>query len=119
MATGGSRVPMSLAHVYNSNNRQVNLGYGYGFALSYHQTLKKVKIAGTDYYQHTDGDGTVHYFYYDSKKSKWLEEGGSESYVTIHADASEQLVIHDKENNQLMFRKWISGKSKGQKWEIL
>ena len=52
MATGGSRVPMSLAHVYNSNNRQVNLGYGYGFALSYHQTLKKVKIAGTDYYQH-------------------------------------------------------------------
>ena len=104
MATGGSRVPMSLAHVYNSNNRQVNLGYGYGFALSYHQTLKKVKIAGTDYYQHTDGDGTVHYFYYDSKKSKWLEEGGSESYVTIHADASEQLVIHDKENNQLMFR---------------
>lgn len=41
MATGGSRVPMSLAHVYNSNNRQVNLGYGYGFALSYHQTLKK------------------------------------------------------------------------------
>ena len=104
MATGGSRVPMSLAHVYNSNNRQVNLGYGYGFTLSYHQTLKKVKIAGTDYYQHTDGDGTVHYFYYDSKKSKWLEEGGSESYVTIHADASEQLVIHDKENNQLMFR---------------
>ena len=104
MATGGSRVPMSLAHVYNSNNRQVNLGYGYGFALSYHQTLKKVKIAGTDYYQHTDGDGTVHYFYYDSKKFKWLEEGGSESYVTIHADASEQLVIHDKENNQLMFR---------------
>lgn len=104
MATGGSRVPMSLAHVYNSNNRQVNLGYGYGFALSYHQTLKKVKIAGTDYYQHTDGDGTVHYFYYDSKKFKWLEEGGLESYVTIHADASEQLVIHDKENNQLMFR---------------
>lgn len=58
---------MSLAHVYNSNNRKENLGYGYGFALSYHQTLKKVKIAGTDYYQHTDGDGTVHYFYYDSK----------------------------------------------------
>lgn len=24
--------------------------------------------------------------------------------MTIHADASEQLVIHDKENNQLMFR---------------
>ena len=104
MTTGGSRVPMNLSHVYNSNNRTVNLGYGYGFALSYHQTLKKVKIGGTDYYQHMDGDGTVHYFYYNTQKKKWLDESGSETYVTIHADAAEQLVIHDKEDNQLLFR---------------
>ena len=66
-------MPVSLSHVYNSNNRTVNLGYGYGFALSYHQTLKKLKIAGTDYYQHVDGDGTVHYFYYDTeKRNGWM-----------------------------------------------
>ncbi len=41
MDTDGSLVPMSLSHVYNSNNCGVNLGYGYGFALNYHQTVRK------------------------------------------------------------------------------
>ena len=119
MATGGSLMPVSLSHVYNSNNRTVNLGYGYGFALSYHQTLKKLKIAGTDYYQHVDGDGTVHYFYYDTEKKKWLDESGSEAYVTIHADAAEQLVIHDKENNQLLFRNGYLVKVKDKNGNVL
>ena len=104
LSTGGSRVPMSLTHVYNSNNRKTNLGYGNGFSLSYYQTLKKVNIAGTEYYQHTDGDGTIHYFYYDSKEKEWKDESGLELTMTIHTDASEQLVIHDKEENQLKFR---------------
>ena len=112
-------MPVSLSHVYNSNNRTVNLGYGYGFALSYHQTLKKLKIAGTDYYQHVDGDGTVHYFYYDTEKKKWLDESGSEAYVTIHADAAEQLVIHDKENNQLLFRNGYLVKVKDKNGNVL
>ena len=119
MAAGGSLMPVSLSHVYNSNNRTVNLGYGYGFALSYHQTLKKLKIAGTDYYQHVDGDGTVHYFYYDTEKKKWLDESGSEAYVTIHADAAEQLVIHDKENNQLLFRNGYLVKVKDKNGNVL
>ena len=46
LSTGGSRVPMSLTHVYNSNNRKTNLGYGNGFSLSYYQTLRKVSIGG-------------------------------------------------------------------------
>ena len=104
LSTGGSRVPMSLTHVYNSNNRKTNLGYGNGFSISYYQTLRKVNIAGTEYYQHTDGDGTIHYFYYDSKEKKWKDESGLELTLTIHTDASEQLVIHDKEENQLKFR---------------
>ena len=104
LSTGGSRVPMSLNHVYNSNNRKTNLGYGNGFRLSYHQTLEKVNITGTEYYRHTDGDGTVHYFYYDSEKKEWKDESGLELTLTIHADASEQLVVHDKEENQLKFR---------------
>ena len=103
MSTGGSRVPMDLTHVYNSNNCATNLGYGRGFSLSYHQTLKKVSIAGTEYYQHTDGDGTVHYFFYDTKEKKWKDESGLELTMTIHSDAYEQLVIHDKEDNQLKF----------------
>ena len=45
-----------------------NLGYGKGWRLSFHQTIKKVNIGGTDYYQHTEGDGTVHYFYKNTEE---------------------------------------------------
>lgn len=108
MNTEGSLEPMALSHVYNSNNCAVNLGYGYGFALNYHQTLVKTKIGGTDYYKHTDGDGTIHYFYYDSTEKKWKDESGLEQTLTIHTDGTEQLVIHDKEDNQLRFRNgWL------------
>lgn len=108
MNTEGSLEPMALSHVYNSNNCATDLGYGYGFALNYHQTLVKTKIGGTDYYKHTDGDGTIHYFYYDSTEKKWKDESGLEQILTIHTDGTEQLVIHDKEDNQLRFRNgWL------------
>lgn len=108
MNTEGSLEPMALSHVYNSNNCATDLGYGYGFALNYHQTLVKTKIGGTDYYKHTDGDGTIHYFYYDSTEKKWKDESGLEQTHTIHTDGTEQLVIHDKEDNQLRFRNgWL------------
>lgn len=108
MNTEGSLEPMALSHVYNSNNCAIDLGYGYGFALNYHQTLVKTKIGGTDYYKHTDGDGTIHYFYYDSTEKKWKDESGLEQTLTIHTDGTEQLVIHDKEDNQLRFRNgWL------------
>lgn len=108
MNTEGSLEPMALSHVYNSNNCATDLGYGYGFALNYHQTLVKTKIGGTDYYKHTDGDDTIHYFYYDSTEKKWKDESGLEQTLTIHTDGTEQLVIHDKEDNQLRFRNgWL------------
>ena len=108
MNTEGSLEPMALSHVYNSNNCATDLGYGYGLALNYHQTLVKTKIGGTDYYKHTDGDGTIHYFYYDSTEKKWKDESGLEQTLTIHTDGTEQLVIHDKEDNQLRFRNgWL------------
>ena len=99
----GSRLPAAVSHVYNSNNRGVNLGYGKGFCLNYHQTLKKVKIADTDYYQHTDGDGTIHYFYYNSEKKQWKDEAGLEFVLTVDTSSSEPYVIRDKEDNQMVF----------------
>ena len=69
-------MPMGLTQVYNSNDKDIDIGYGYGVRLNYHQTIRKVTIAGTEYYKHTDGDGTVHYFVYDSTKKKWKEETG-------------------------------------------
>lgn len=73
METGGSLMPMGLTQVYNSNDKDTDIGYGYGVRLNYHQTIRKITIAGTEYYKHTDGDGTVHYFVYDSTKE--MERG--------------------------------------------
>lgn len=41
---------------------------------------------------------------YDSTEKKWKDEAGLEQTLTIHTDGTEQLVIHDKEDNQLRFR---------------
>ncbi len=103
LVLGGSRMPVSLNHVFNSNDRDVDIGYGNGFRLNYHQTIKKVTIGGTDYYRHTDGDGTVHYFYYDSKKKAWKDESGLEFTLTVNPGADEAFVIKDKEDNELVF----------------
>ncbi len=103
MGTSGSRMPMQLSHVYNSNHRQVNMGYGYGYRLNYHQTLDEVTIAGTKYYRHTDGDGTIHYFLYDEKKKEWKEESGQELTLTVNGTGTEPYVIRDKEDNRMIF----------------
>lgn len=51
---------------------------------------------------------SIHYFYYDSTEKKWKDESGLEQTLTIHTDGTEQLVIHDKEDNQLRFRNgWL------------
>ena len=103
LKTSGSRMPMQLFHVYNSNHRQVNMGYGYGYRLNYHQTLDEVTIAGTKYYRHTDGDGTIHYFLYDEKKKEWKEESGLELTLTVNGTGAEPYVIRDKEDNRMIF----------------
>ena len=105
IATGGSRMPVNLVHTYNTNDRTVNLGYGYGYRLNYHQTLKKVTISDVEYYKHTEGDGTVHYFYYDNEKKKWKDESGLERELTINTESAEPYIIKDKEDNCMVFDK--------------
>ena len=105
LAMGGSLMPVSLSHVYNTNNRTENLGYGCGFRLNYHQTIEKVSITGTDYYKHVDGDGTIHYFYYDSEKKEWKDESGLDLILTVDTAGEEPYVIKDKEENALVFNK--------------
>ena len=102
METGGSLMPMGLTQVYNSNDKDTDIGYGYGVRLNYHQTIRKITIAGTEYYKHTDGDGTVHYFVYDSTKKKWKEETGLELELILKTgDSDIAYVIKDKEEQPL------------------
>ena len=102
---GGSRMPVSLSQVYNTNDCNTNLGYGKGWRLSFHQTIKKVNIGGTDYYQHIEGDGTVHYFYKNTEKNKWLDESTEDLTLKLAPSSDMGYMIEDKEYNQMIFDK--------------
>lgn len=102
---GGSRMPVSLSQVYNTNDCNTNLGYGKGWRLSFHQTIKKVNIGGTDYYQHIEGDGTVHYFYKNTEKNKWMDESTEDLTLKLAPSSDIGYMIEDKEYNQMIFDK--------------
>ena len=62
-ATAGSRMPVSLSHIYNSCLSDEDAAYcGLGWRLSLSQSLRKETIVSQDYYIWQDGDGTEHYF---------------------------------------------------------
>ena len=104
MATGGSLMPMSIAHVYNTNDRTEDVGYGYGFRLNYHQTIAKKTIGTTDYYEYVDADGTKCYFYYDKEKKEWKDELGKELTLKVDGDTSrEPYVIEGKDHSRMVF----------------
>lgn len=100
-ATTGNRMPIALSHVYNTNDKDVNLGYGYGWRLNYHQTIRAVQISGNTYYEYVDGDGTCHYFYSDN--NKWKDESGIDLELTINSTSSDRYIIKDKQDNKLIF----------------
>ena len=62
-ATSGSRMPVSVSHVYNSCRcLSDEFGCGLGWRLSLNQTLRHETILSTSYYIWQDGDGTDHFF---------------------------------------------------------
>lgn len=53
---------VSLGHVYNTNDKNIDMGYGYGWRLNYHQTVTSKTINSSYYYEYIDGDGTRQYY---------------------------------------------------------
>ena len=41
METSGSRMPAEVSLVYNTNDKDTNIGYGKGFRLNFHQIIHK------------------------------------------------------------------------------
>lgn len=99
----GNRMPYTLELVYNTNDQDVDMGYGKGIRLNYHQQIQSKTIDGTQYYEWTDGTGTRHYFKYDSEKSKWLDELHQEIELIIGTAADEKYVIRNKSEDKLFF----------------
>ncbi len=63
--TNGLRMPVSVSHIYNSNFAGTYFGDGWSLScISY--VSGNVIINGNSYCIYTDGDGTKHYFKYDT-----------------------------------------------------
>lgn len=93
---------VSLSHAYNTNDRDTDIGYGYGWRLNYAQSIRKVTLenrTGTStYYEHTDGDGTRHY--YVQSGSTYVNELDKQSTLTISGTT---VTIKDKRDSKLIF----------------
>ena len=97
--TTGSRIPISINHVYNSYQRGAQLGYGQGWRLNLRQTIQKQTINGEIYYIYADEDGTRHY--YKSGSSPMSAESGIDLKLTVNSASA--LTLEDNSYNKMSF----------------
>ncbi|EEG30158.1 ricin-type beta-trefoil lectin domain protein, partial [[Clostridium] methylpentosum DSM 5476] len=92
-ATSGTRMPVSVKHIYNlSESDNNNGGCGYGWKLNVCESFKSTGIPKFPYV-YTDGDGTKHYFYTDNKD----EDGLGMEYTAIsEGDLKSKITRKDK-----------------------
>jgi RHS repeat-associated protein len=96
----GSRMPISINHVFNSNDKNTDIGTGDGWRLNINQRLEKESLNAKNYYKYTDEDGTRHYF----------EDTGGSSIsdelnlgLTLNKESDGTISISDKKSNKIDF----------------
>ena len=95
----GSRMPVSVTHVYNSCDADKNDFFcGYGWRTNYHLTLHKELLNNVVYYVYTDEDGTEHWFNPDGT-GKYRDESG----LSMELTAGNPTTIRDKGDNVITF----------------
>lgn len=94
--TPGNRLPISVEHIYNTNDIGIDLGYGIGFRLNYSQTIE---IEGT-LLKYTDEDGTRHWFY--EEENVYKDESGLNYKIT---SSGTNYILEDKVGNKSTFVK--------------
>jgi len=103
---GGNRMPVSISHVYNSNDSQRNdFGMGFGWRSNYHQTI----TASGGIYVWEDGDGTRHAFY-QAKDSAgtaiantYVDEDGLHLTLTTGGSGNQTYTLTDQMGNKSYF----------------
>jgi RHS repeat-associated protein len=96
---GGNRMPVTISHVYNTNDSAVNsFGMGYGWRTNFNQTAS-VWPQDSNYYCWEDGDGTKHYFKKESGTT-YKDEDGLELTLTV---SNGKATITDKNGNKSFF----------------
>ena len=100
LSMNGNRMPISLSHVFNSNEKNIDLKYGPGWRLNLSQRIGTERIGLIDYYVYTDEDGTKHYFE-DNGTTTLEDESGIDLTLIKNADSSFKIL--DKGGNTLNF----------------
>lgn len=110
--TNGGTFPINLQLIYNTNDVVLNknIGYGKGYKLNYHQTIKNVNINNTEYLEYEDEDGTLHYFQKkktffplsDYEDNLYLDEDGLGLEIMKDNDVFNMI---DKNGNKMLFEK--------------
>lgn len=94
LSTTGIRLPASIYHVYNTNDKDVNIGYGNGFRLNYSQEVSLVTIGDIEYAKYIDEDGTAHYF--TNESGVYKDEDGLDLTLTLEDNI---FIMKDKSGN--------------------
>lgn len=99
-------LPISVSHVYNTNDKNTDIGYGYGWRLNYSQSIEEMSFQNGNkaqtFFKLTDGDGTRHYYKKQSDSSaKYVNELDKNSTLTVNT-GSKLITVSDKGGNKLV-----------------
>lgn len=109
--TPGQNLTVSVNHVYNTNDKDINIGYGNGFRLNLSQTIEKVTIGSKEYAKYTDEDGTKHYF--EKNGDSYIDSENLKLTLKFENDI---FTLTDNSNNKFIFNKKTS--NSGEIWHL-
>lgn len=115
VSTPGSLLPVSVNHVYNTNDKDIDIGYGKGFRLNLSQTIILQTINNIEYARYTDEDGTVHSMKKEGTSNTYKDEEGLGLTLTLESNGNFKMT--DKTKNILVFQK-RENSNIGQKWHL-
>ena len=98
--TPGTLLPASVSHIYNTNNKSEDWGYGKGYRLNLSQVIQNETIGGNEYARYIDEDGTKHYF--KKEGNNYIDEDNLGLTLSFENDI---YYLKDKDNNRLKFIK--------------
>ena len=119
-------MPFTLSHVYNSDLHggnisdswllgvtaadYINMRTGFGWQLSAQESVGKTTIGDTTYLVYRDGDGTMHFFTYDSSSGKYKDEDGLK--LSIAASSSGSVTTYtmtdDDGNTRFFYNSYLT-----------
>ena len=115
-STYGQRMPVSISHIYDLANANLQSGYspssGKGWKLSVQQSVISTpdddnfssELHENYPYIYKDGDGTDHYFTKNTNTNNWEDEDGLGLILTINSSStSARYTIKDNNDNIMTF----------------